>query len=154
MYRHFDILTSKSRNELEMSYENNPLSGLLQCHMHRYARWALTDTDGAAGSVSSSVYTWRSLRHSSSQRPLPGEWGQNKVFYECNWGLFWLLVLDIWGVQQLHQVFPGKLKNAKKKNERALTSLREPISPILKKALPCNWGFLVGYVARPKSKCR
>lgn len=26
MYRHFDILTSKSRNELEMSYENNPLS--------------------------------------------------------------------------------------------------------------------------------
>ena len=38
MYRHFDILTSKSRNELEMSYENNPLSGLLQCHMHRYAR--------------------------------------------------------------------------------------------------------------------
>lgn len=38
MYRDFDILTSKSRKELEMSYGNNPLSGLPQYHMHRYAR--------------------------------------------------------------------------------------------------------------------
>ena len=80
MFRDFDILMSKSRNGLQMSYENNPLSSLLQYHMHGYGKWALTNTDEVAGSVSSSVYTRRSLRYSGHQRPLPGEWGWNKVF--------------------------------------------------------------------------
>lgn len=98
----------QSRNGLEMSYETNPLSSLLQYHMHRYARLSINQYWWSF--VSSSVYTRRSLRLvlGGTVPAGRGRHYRQKVFQGGNWGLlYWLLVLDTWRLKHLYQVFPG-----------------------------------------------